>query len=231
MQANRRSFLGGALAACVVTARAAEAASATATATRRFDLFRGEARIGRQSVAVARSGSQVTVEVDIDISVRIVGVPIYRYTLASSEVWDGGRLMRLDAVTNDNGSRQVAAARRESGRLAIEGSGYSGALGGNPGTTTYWSPAFLKRPVWISTQDAKPLSVTARSGGADRFPVPGGAVNATRWRIGGDLTDLDLFYDWSGEWIGSEFQARGETVRIATLDIDAELAPLWVDAA
>ena len=170
MQANRRSFLGGTFAACVVTARAAEAASATATATRRFDLFRGAARIGRQSVTVARSGSQVTVKVDIDISVRIVGVAIYRYTLASSEVWDSGRLMRLDAVTNDNGSRQVAAGRRESGRLAIEGSGYSGALGGNPGTTTYWSPAFLKRPVWISTQDAKPLSVTARSDAPPAFP-------------------------------------------------------------
>ena len=88
--------------------------------------------------------------------------------------------MRLDAVTNDNGSRQVAAARRESGRLAIEGSGYSGALGGNPGTTTYWSPAFLKRPVWISTQDGQPLSVTARSGRIERFPTPSGAVDTTR---------------------------------------------------
>jgi hypothetical protein len=231
VQANRRSFVAGALAACAVVGKTAAAASGAATGTRRFDLVRGGTRIGRQSVTVSRSGSQVTVEVGVDIAVRIVGVPVYRYTLSSSEVWDGGRLMELDAVTDDNGSREFAAATRVPNGLAIKGSAYSGVIGGNPGTTTYWSPAFLKRPVWISTQDGQPLSVTARSGRIERFPTPSGAVDTTRWQIGGDLADLDLFYDRSGEWLGSEFQARGETVRMVTLDVDALLSPLWVDAA
>jgi len=231
MQANRRSFVAGALAACGVLGKTAAAASEAATATRRFDLIRGDTRIGRQSVTVSRSGSQVTVEVDVEIAVRLVGVPVYRYTLSSSEVWDDGRLMKLDAVTDDNGSRAFAAATQGPNGLAMKGSAYSGVIGGNPGTTTYWSPAFLKRPVWISTQDGQPLSVTARSGRTERFPTPRGAVDATRWQIGGDLADLDLFYDRSGEWIGSEFQARSETVRIVALDVDASLSPLWVDAA
>ena len=231
MQANRRSFFAGALAACVVIKKTANAASEAATGTRRFDLVRGDTRIGRQSVTVSRSGSQVTVEVEVDIAVRIVGVPVYRYTLSSSEIWDGGRLLKLDAVTDDNGTRGFAAAARSANGLAIKGSSYTGVVGGNPGTTTYWSPAFPKRPVWISTQDGQPLSVTARSGRIERFPTPSGAVDATRWQIGGDLADLDLFYDRSGEWLGSEFQARGETVRMVTLDVDALLSPLWVDAA
>ena len=231
MQANRRSFVAGALAACALVGKTAAETSGAATGTRRFELFRGDTPIGQQSVTVSRSGAQVTVEVDVDITVRIVGVPVYRYTLSSSEVWDGGRLMKLDAVTEDNGSRGFAAAARGANGLAIKGSAYSGMVGGNPGTTTYWSPAFLKRPVWISTQDGQPLSVTVRSGRIERFPTPSGAVDATRWQIGGDLADLDLFYDRSGEWIGSEFQARGEIVRIVTLDVDASLSPLWVDAA
>jgi len=163
--------------------------------------------------------------------VRIVGVPVYRYALSSSEVWDGGRLMELDAATDDNGSHKSAAATRGPNGLSIKGSAYSGVIGGNPGTTTYWSPAFLKRPVWISTQDGQPLSVTVRSGRIERFSAPSGAVEATRWQIGGGLADLDLFYDRSGEWLGSEFQARGETVRMVTLDVDASLSPLWIDAA
>ncbi len=231
MQANRRSLFAGALAACVVIEKTANAASKAATGTHRFNLVRGDQRIGRQSVTVARSGPQVTVEVEVDIAVRIVGVPVYRYTLSSSEIWDGGRLLKLVAVTNDNGSREFAAATRGPNGLAIKGSAYSGVIGGNPGAITYWSLAFLKRPVWISTQDGQPLSVTARSGRIERFPTPSGAVDATRWQIGGDLAGLDLFYDRSGEWIGSEFQARGETVRIVTLDVDASLSPLWVDAA
>jgi hypothetical protein len=230
MQVSRRSFVAGALAAGVVVGSTA-APAREATGTRRFELFRDGSRIGQQSVTVARSGAQVTVEVDIDIAVRIVGVPVYRYTLSSSEVWDGGRLTRLDAVTDNNGSREFVAAARGSNGLAVKGSGYSGVVDGNPGTTTYWSPAFLKRPVWISTQDGRPLAVTARSGGVERFPTPAGELSATRWQIGGDLTDLDLFYDRAGEWIGSEFRVEGDTIRIETLDAGAELAPLWIDAA
>ncbi len=227
MYANRRLFVAGALAACAVVGRAG--AAAAASGTRRFDLVRAGTPIGRKTVAVSRSGTKVTVDIDVDIAVRIIGVPVYRYTLSSQEVWDGGRLMKLDAVTDDNGSRQFAVATRGPDGLRIKGSAYSGVIGGNPGTTTYWSPAFLRRPVWISTQDGLPLSVSARSGSVESFPTHGGAVEATRWRIGGDLDDLDLFYDRSGEWIGSEFPARGETVQLVTLDVGASLAPLWVD--
>lgn len=231
MRADRRSFIAGAMALCCTVGETAAAAGGAATGMRRFELMRGDTRIGRQSVAVARNGSEVSVEVHVDIAVRIVGVPVYRYTLSSSEIWDGGRLMKLDAATNDNGSREFASATRGPNGAELQGSAYSGAIAGNPGTTTYWSPAFLKRPVWISTQDGKPLSVTARRRGVEGFATPSGVVEATRWHVGGDLADLDLFYDRSGEWIGSECSARGETVRIVTLDVDASLAPLWVDAS
>ena len=227
MRADRRSFFAGSMAACLAMGRRVDAADA---GTRRFDLFRNGSRIGRQSVTVSRSGSQVTVKVDVAITARIVGVPVYRYTLASSEVWEGGKLMKLEAATDDNGSRQFAAAKRGSNGLAVNGSGYSGVVAGNPGTTTYWARALLKRPIWISTQDGKPLSVTARSGRVESFSTPVGAVDATRWRVGGDLPELDLFYDGSGEWIGSEFQVGGATVRIETIDVAASLAPLWVEA-
>ena len=231
MQVDRRLFCAGAVATCILVGETRTVAGAAASATRRFDLVRAGTRIGRQTVSVSRSGSQVIVGVDVDIAVRIIGVPFYRYTLSSQEVWDGGKLMKLDAVTNANGSRQFAAATRGPKGLAIKGSAYSGFVVGDPGTTTYWSQAFLKRPVWVSTQDGRPLSISARSGAVESFATPGGLVKATRWRIGGDLDDLDLFYDRSGEWIGSEFQARGETVRIVTLDVGAALGPLWVDAA
>jgi hypothetical protein len=231
MQANRRSFFAGALAACVVIKKTANAASEAATGTRRFDFYRSVTRIGRQSVAVSRSGSQVTIEVDVGIVVEMVGPARLPQHATGLRGLVDGKATKPDAVTDDNGSREFAAATRGPNGLAIKGSAYSGVIGGNPGTTTYWSPAFLKRPVWISTQDGQPLSVTARSGRIERFPTPSGAVDTTRWQIGGDLADLDLFYDRSGEWLGPEFQARGETVRMVTLDVDASLSPLWVDAA
>ncbi len=46
-------------------------------------------------MTVAREGALVRVETRIDIAARIFGIPVYRYRLSSSEVWEGGALRSL----------------------------------------------------------------------------------------------------------------------------------------
>lgn len=224
---SRRGALLGA--ACLALAASAGAARAAA-GSRAFVLLRGDSPIGEKSVTVAREGALVRVETRIDIAARIFGIPVYRYRLSSSEVWEGGALRSLTSRTDDNGTPHYANADRNGGALRIEGSSYAGPVDGNPGTTTYWSPAFLNRPVWISTQDGRLLNVTATNLGSTAYPTAGGTVEATRWRIGGDLNDLYLFYDAAGEWVGTEFSARGETARFVTAAEGVPLTPLWVNA-
>ena len=72
--------------------------------------------------------------------------------------------------------------------------------------------------------------MTASNLGAADFSTPAGAIATTRWRIGGDLTDLFLYYDQSGEWVGTEFPARGETATFAVTARGPSLTSLWVDA-
>lgn len=205
--------------------------AAASTGTRSFALFRGDDRIGGQTITVRRAGSEVAVDVDIDIAVRILGLPAYRYSLQSSETWVGGELARLEARSNDNGTAHFARATRDGDGLEIEGSEFAGRVNGRPATTTYWTPAFLDRQVWISTQDGRPFRIAAANAGAETVPTADGAgLAATRWRIGGELAGLDLFYDGAGEWVGSEFEARGETARFLVEARGAALAPLWVPA-
>jgi hypothetical protein len=205
--------------------------AAGSSGTRRFALFRGDDRIGGKSVSVQRSGDEVEVDVAIDIAVRILGLPAYRYTLQSSETWVGGSLVRLEGQSNDNGRAHFARAVRNGDALDVEGSEFTGRVNGQPATTSYWTPAFLDRSVWISTQDGRPWRITATNAGSETVPGANGqGIAATRWRIRGELDGLDLFYDAAGEWIGSEFEARGETARFLVETRGAALTPLWVPA-
>jgi hypothetical protein len=227
MRLTRRDAMFGGIAAA--TLAVLPVSTLAATGTRRLELYRGSSRIGEKQVSVRRDGDTVTVTTDIAIAVRILGLTAYRYALESREVWANGRLMQLDARTNDDGTEHFARAERSGDGLAIEGSEYSGTVAGNPATTTYWSPAFLERPVWISTQDGRPWQVRAEAVGTEPFPTASGSVQATRWRVGGGLA-LDLFYDGAGEWVGTEFDARGETARFVLASRGAALRPLWGNA-
>lgn len=226
MTFSRRDAItwGGALAlAWAAPARAA-------AGSRQLALYRDGSEIGGKSVSVLRDGSAVEVETRIDIAVKILGITAYRYTLIARETWLRGALQTLRAETDDNGTAHFARADRRGGALLIEGSAFAGPAPDDSATTSYWSPAFLDRPVWISTQDGRLLNVTATNLGAVDFPSAAGTVAATRWRIGGDLTDLFLYYDAAGEWLGTEFPARGATARFVTTARGPALTPLWVNA-
>lgn len=226
---DRRGFLGGLGAAGVALGMAGPAAARTVT--RSFDILRGTSRIGSQSLQVTRSGGTVSVAIDIDIAVRILGLPAYRYTLASRERWQNGVLERLSAKGNDNGTRQFVEAERQSGGLSVEGSAHRGTVSGNPATTTYWAVGMLNRPVWINTQNGAPMNIRARSAGQVPFTLGDGAtVTARKWRCTGDIGQLDLFYDGRDEWIGNAFQARGQDIRMVVTQRGGNMAQLWAEA-
>ena len=221
----RRDILRTAAAAAVTLA--APLPLRAATGPRVFDLYRGRSKIGRQTLSVTPQGDQINVAIDIDIKVRILGLPAYSYRLQSRETWANGTLLRLDATSNDNGNPHRVNALRTGGALKIDGSKYRGQLSGNPATTTYWSQAFLKRGTWVSTQDGTPMKVAASRGPAVEVPAPEGAVRATKWKVRGDIGRLDLYYDNEGEWIGNEFDARGEVARFVLAARGRPLADLW----
>lgn len=230
MFTTRRATLAGGLA--LLSSMLVPSSAAPATGGRRhLVLFRGNSRIGEQTVSVTRSGDRIDVTIDININVNIIALPVYRYRLSSRETWQRGALMSLDAECDDNGTAHFARASGSDGVVNVQGSAFTGTVEGNPGTTTYWAPAFLDRPVWISTQDGSPLNISATNAGTIAVPTAnGGNIAATRWRIGGDLDGFELYYDSASEWVGSQFEARGEMARFLVADRGADLASLWTGA-
>ena len=119
----------------------------------------------------------------------------------------------------------VKGIRKKNG-FSVEGSKYSGLVEGNPATTSYFSPEFLKRKTWISTQDGDPLSVSATKIGPDMAKTTNGEIPATLWKISGDL-DLDLLYAKDGKWLGSRFYAGGSQAEFLLQKSEGNMHSLW----
>ncbi|MGM0585864.1 MAG: DUF6134 family protein, partial [Pseudomonadota bacterium] len=220
----RRAVLAGGL-ACLAAPMLARPLRAASRAERRFAVDRGGSEIGTQTTAVARDGARAEVTVTVRLAITLLGVTVYRYELDSREIWEDGALVSLDGTTNDDGDRNTARLGRENGRLVSTGS-WQGELPEGAATTTYWTREFLSRPVWISTQTGRPLSVRTARDGSEEIPAYDGVRECERWRVSGDLP-LTLFYDERGEWMGNAFDAGGEPARFRPVAETAPLAPLW----
>lgn len=209
---DRRSVLAG-LAAIGLAAPAIAAPSAQRT----FRILRDGDEIGRHTMIAVLGTDAFTIDIEIDISVKVLGITAYRYYLANRERWRAGRIETISSTTNDDGTEESASVRRSGGMLRIEGTRHSGTVPLDAVTTSYFAPAFLDRRPWISTQSGDPLDVSVTQ-------APAGW-----WQVSGDLTTR-LGYDRRGEWIGCEFDAGGETARYEVIGETGRIAELWSQA-
>jgi hypothetical protein len=222
---TRRALLVGASA--LAAASPLRAAQPAASAERSFAVLRGDSDIGRHRVALTRQGADLNLDVDVDIVVRVLGVAVYRYEMRNREVWRDGLLQSIDCTVNDDGTRKAVRAARSGDVIEIDATAYSGTAPGDAATTTYFTPDFLQRRTWISTDDGAPMTVSAVERGPTTVAAAGG-VSATTWRVSdGAAFDVELHYDARDEWVSIGFDARGTPAVYRPDRLDDSFAAVW----
>ncbi len=189
--------------------------AAAAPPTLEFDVLRDGAPIGKHRVTIERDGTETRATIEIDMAVRLAFVTVYRYTHRSTELWREGRLVSLDARTDDNGTRTQVSARATDAGLAIDGSGGRYDAPAETVPTSYWNREKVMRSPLLDTQSGKLIDVSAMALAAD--------ANGTRYRLAGDL-EADLVYGPGGDWTGLSFAARGARIDYVRRDMAASAA-------
>lgn len=202
--------------------------AAATSATRSFKATRGASSVGAQQITLARSGDVVTIDLKTRLKVKILGITLYRYSLNSREVWEGGQVMRISGKTDDNGKADFVEAERVAGGLNVQGSGYSGIVTGKIATTSFFTTDLIERPVWVSTQNGKPKNVRVAKRGPASLRLPSGDVSCNHYFLGGDLNiPIDAYFDGRGDLVGYMFDAKGERAKIIAQSNSPDLRSIW----
>ena len=180
-----------------------------------FEVFRNGRSIGSHVLTFEQSGDGLTVRVSVDLAVRMLGLVVYRYTTRATETWRAGVLMEAQAETNDDYGRYAMAAKRQNGRMVVEGTAsptYTAPE--NSLVSSHWNPAQLRAPM-ISLQDGKLLEFAIAPKGRSTIAARGTQLEAEHFALSGPHS-LELWYDrnrvWSKlkalSWEGSEIEYR-----------------------
>ncbi|MEM9737178.1 MAG: DUF6134 family protein [Pseudomonadota bacterium] len=210
---KRRDFLLATGAACA----APSLSLATERAFRKFRILRDGDDIGTHELSATLEGGIFQVDIRVEIAVKFLGFTAYRYNLINRERWQDGTILSVDSRVDDDGADEFCRIERAGDELSVTGSRFTGMLPATAVTTSYYTPAFLERRPWISTQSGDALEVQIASAG------PG------RWQASGEL-ETQLIYDDRGEWVGSIFDAGGETATYEVVTDTGLIAALWAAA-
>ena len=87
-----------------------------------FDVIRKDDVVGRHTVTFKYIGSaEVQVNSVLNLKITVLSIPIYRYQYTSNSTWKSGRMIRLQADQDDNGSVSRVSTLIEKNFFVIKG--------------------------------------------------------------------------------------------------------------
>jgi hypothetical protein len=172
---------------------------------------RNGADIGWHRLRFSEQEDRLLVEIEIELAVRFMFIPVYRYQHTNREVWHGDRLLTLESRTDDNGTQHSVSARSEGDRLLVDSTAGRFELPPDTLPTSYWHEATVQRGEWLDTQSGRLVRSSVTRQGLDPIRAHGRDVRAERYTLSGDL-ECDLWY-FDASWAKLRFVASdGSTI-------------------
>ena len=191
-----------------------------------FDVLLNGEIVGYSNLTHKKLKNGLEVLVDVEITPKFLGLKFMKYTLTNREVWKNKRLISIDANSSWFGKRYYVKGQREEGGFRIEGSAFSGVIKDTFATTSYFTPEFLKRKIWVSTQDGTPLEIKTRKLKNKKVSFNDKNYSVTEWEISGDL-ELTLQYDEQKNWVGSGFTVGKYPASFILNNRESNIHKIW----
>lgn len=172
-----------------------------------FDVMRKGSRIGTHALTFEGDPENLSVQVAVELSVGIGPITLFRYRHSALERWREGKVVSVEAQTDNDGTPLRVSAIRGQDGFTVEATKVARYVAPPESLpATHWNRRMLDVPM-INTQNGKLMRPTVSPRGVEAIPTAtGGAIRAERFELTGDAT-LDTWYDESARWAGVRFKA------------------------
>jgi hypothetical protein len=205
----KRAVVVALLAVLAGAAFAADGEAGLASHVYAFHALLDDKPIGEHRFDVVVDGASRKVTSDADFDVKFLGIGVYHYRHHADEQWKGDCLDMLASTTDDDGKAARVHLERSGDvnqvRTAVSTTSVPGCLM----SYAYWNPALREQTRLINPQTGKVDAVRIEPAGTGTIPVDGKPVAATRYRIVGAESPIDVWYSDKGEWIGLDSMVSG----------------------
>jgi hypothetical protein len=175
-----------------------------------FDVFRGDERVGTQTVRFSRAGEDLIVSSRFEIKIDILFFTVYRFLYQSDAIWRDGNLRELNVEVDDNSEVFWLKAKRHSGVTDIRSTFSNASYEGNLYPTNHWNARVLQETRVLNTLTGLVNSVRIDARDREVVQTERGKIEATRFSYSGDL-ETEVWYDDRGRWVKMRFDSRDGT--------------------
>ena len=173
-----------------------------------YHIMRNGSQIGTSTITIKTDAQATLVQIATHIEVKFAFVVLYRFDQTEDERWTSdGRLLALDASTNDNGAQHVIKADACEGAMSVQTDGVTRKVGAETIPMSLWNSTVLAERPALIPQDGTvvPLKVVDR--GADVLSIHGASTRAHHYQVTTTFPE-DVWYDSNHRLIKLELTGR-----------------------
>jgi hypothetical protein len=181
-----------------------------------FDMFRNGQRVGDYRVTFKQNDGALTVEINMELNIKVLGLFNYSYSYLATELWKDDELYSLEVELNKNGDQQR--------RSWVSVKNHSPIVSDMKGVeriradllpTHHWYSKILSQKQVLNTIKAKTVAIDPQLEEQFVLNLAGQALLVNAYGLGGDLDNTQTWYDTDGVWRGMRFKAKdGSTVEV-----------------
>jgi hypothetical protein len=178
-----------------------------------FAVMRNGAQIGTNKISLGHDGAETTVQDDTHVAVGFGPLTLYRYDQSETERWAEGRLVAMNAKTDDNGTEYSTSAQAKDGKLVIRADDKVREAPPTAVPMSLWNPVLVESEVALDPKDGslQPMKVIDR--GEEKLLIQGKQRPAHHYEIV-TMFPQDVWYDDNHQLVQVELKGRdGSTIR------------------
>lgn len=173
----------------------------------RYDILRDGTPVGSHHIDFTRDGDTLVVESKSEIKIQVLFVTAYNFSYSARSRWRDGKLLTLEAMTDDDGKRSaVRVVPAEKGLIAQGPTSETPTMPTQP-LSEHWWQRFIAGHEQLNTITGVVNRIDVEPLGTAYVPMAAGVEPAARFRIDGDI-QLETWYDDAGRWLGMRFMAQ-----------------------
>ena len=187
------------------------ASAQPAAETLQYVIMRKGEQIGTHKFEFHRTGKETSVNIETNVEVKVLFVTAYRFQHVASERWVNGRLVALDAETDNNGKQHKVTAALKGSTLEVQADGKPMQVDKNIIPGSLWNPDLLRQSVMLDSQTGEVMPISVVDDGAEQVATENGPATAHRYTIKGKFAQ-DVWYDSRGRLLQSQFSGPDGSV-------------------
>jgi hypothetical protein len=167
--------------------------------------------IGTYTNTVDRSGEDASVQTELKIAVRKIGIVVYRQEARRAEHWRNDKLVSFEGVTVTNGDKLEVRGEARGNGFAITTPSGTVIAPGNVHPSNPWSAMVLNTDYMMSTKTGRLIHVRVSGGEEQPVALAGSTMRLHQYEIVGDKRQF-VWLDSSGTPVAFRTEEDGAPV-------------------